>query len=373
MQQAKAVWRQPLGEGTSGIVGEGRALYTLYSDRFTNKRAAGSEVVVCLEAATGKTRWEHRRPVAMLPGQQSFTDDPIRPQATPLLWQGKLLVLGFTGLLTCLEATTGRVLWEHDLVKAFEATPVQFGFSASPIVSGGAFIVHVGGKQGALVAFEPRDGRVRWKSAPAEPSYATPVLVKVEGEDQLVQVTRDAIVGVAARDGAPRWSYPMPKAGLTNVPTPIALPNQQLLISGQGVVGTRLLALTRTGAKEVWANTKVTYFYCNWLTTRALVFGCNNGGFVSALRLSDGQELWKERGQTDANLLQVGEETLFLRGDGLLTRATVSAESLRTEPGITLLAGRCWTPPTRIAKTLYARDNKEIVALPLGPLLDGAG
>ncbi len=205
------LWRQPLGEGTSGIVGDGKALYTLYSDRFTNKREAGSEVVVCLEAATGKTRWEHRASVAMLPKQESFTSDPIRPQATPLLWQGKLLTLGFTGLLTCFDAATGRVLWEHDLVKAFGATPVQFGFSASPMLSEGAFLVHVGGKQATLIAFEPRDGCVRWSSAPAEPSYATPVLVRVEGEDQLVQVTRDTIVSVAAKDGAPRWSSRCPK------------------------------------------------------------------------------------------------------------------------------------------------------------------
>ncbi|WP_395090449.1 PQQ-binding-like beta-propeller repeat protein [Armatimonas sp.] len=315
-------WRRALGEGTSGIVGDGKSLFTLYSTDISPKREAGVEVVVALDAATGKTRWEQKTPVAMLPKQESYTSDPIRPQATPLLWQGKLLTLGFTGLLKCFDAATGRVLWEHNLVTAFEATPVQFGFSASPLLSGGAFVVHVGGKQASLIAFEPRDGNVRWKSAPAEPSYASSMPVRVDGEDQLIQLTRDALLGVAAKDGAPRWSYPLPKLGLTNVPTPLVLSDQRLVISGQGILGTRLLKLSRTQAPtEVWVNTKTTFFYTNWTANRELVYGCNNGGFVSALRLTDGQELWKERGQNDANLLQVGDTTLFLRGDGLLTRA----------------------------------------------------
>jgi outer membrane protein assembly factor BamB len=358
-------WQRGLGEGTSGIVGDEKALFTLYAEGFNRSREAGVEVVVSLDAATGKTRWEHKTPVAMLPKQESYTSDPIRPQATPLLWQGKLLTLGFTGLLKCFEAATGKILWERDLVKELDAIPVQFGFAASPLAHDGAFVVHVGGKQATLVAFEPRDGKVRWKSAPAEPSYASPMLVRVDGEAQLIQVTRDALLGVAAKDGTPRWSFPMPKLGLTNVPTPLVLPDQRVVISGQGVLGTRLLKLTKNAATELWVNTKSTYFYCNWTATRELVLGCNNGGFISALSLTDGRELWRERGQADANLLQLGDTTLFLRGDGLLTRGRATEGGLKTDPGVPLLTGRCWTPPTMIGDALYARDNKEILAASL--------
>ena len=154
----------------------------------------------------------------------------------------------------------------------------------------------------------------------------------------------------------------MPKLGLTNVPTPLVLPDQRLLISGQGVLGTRLLKLTKNAVTEVWVNAKSTYFFCNWTATHELVLGCNNGGFISALHLTDGQELWRERGQADANLVQVGDATLFLRGDGLLTWARATPQGLKTEPGTSLLAGRCWTPPTLLGDTLFVRDTKEILA-----------
>ena len=96
-----------------------------------------------LDAATGKTRWEHKTPVAMLPKQESYTSDPIRPQSTPLLWQGKLLTLGFTGLLKCFEAATGKILWSVTWSKSWTRHTVQFGFAASPLAYDGAFVVHV--------------------------------------------------------------------------------------------------------------------------------------------------------------------------------------------------------------------------------------
>ena len=363
---AKWLWRNELGPGTSGIVSDGARLFTHYSVPDPKKNSEGQEVVVCLDPKTGKALWERRYPVARLKGQESYSGDPIRPQATPAVSGSRLCSLGYTGLLKCLDSASGKVLWEYDLVRDFDATPVQFGFSASPLVYEGSFVVHVGGKKAAVVALNPADGKVLWTSKPAEPSYSSPVVMTGAGADVIVQVTRDEVLGLSAKDGRERWRYPLPKAGLTNVPTPIVLPKQRLLISGQGTLGTRLLEVTTTSAgekiAEVWKNEKVPFFYANWIANDQTVFGAS-GQFVSALSLADGKELWRERGQADANFLRIGADALVLRGDGRLSRARLSVEGFDSTDGLDLLKGRCWTAPTLLGDVLYARSEKEIVAV----------
>jgi len=365
---AAVLWRRLLGPGTSSIVADGATLFTMYSIPDTKDKGRGEELVVAIDAATGATKWEHRYPVARLKKQESYSGDPIRPQATPALLDGRLCCLGYTGLLKCFDAATGRVLWEKDLVKEFDATPVQFGFSASPLVHNGNFVVHVGGKQAALAAFRAGDGTVAWKSGPGEPSYATPVLARLAGEEQIVQVTRDAILAVVPGSGATRWTYALPEAGLTNVPTPIPLAGDRLFVSGQGLRGSRLLQIRRTGdtlaVTEVWKNDKVQLFYCNAIADGDAVFA-NASQFIGALSLTDGRMLWRERGQADANLVRAGNEYLVLRGDGQLSCGRLTVNGPDVKPGRRVLDGRCWAPPTLVDNVLYVRDESEITAVRL--------
>ena len=46
------LWSRPLGEGYSAILVDGGRLYTMY-------RSGEKEAVVCLDAGTGETVWEH--------------------------------------------------------------------------------------------------------------------------------------------------------------------------------------------------------------------------------------------------------------------------------------------------------------------------
>jgi outer membrane protein assembly factor BamB len=354
------LWKRKLGPGTSGVVTDGKQLFTMYSVPDPKTPNRGEEVVVALDATTGETKWEHRYPVERLKGQETFSGDPVRPQATPAVLGDRVCAVGYAGKVTCLAAATGKVLWEVDLVKDYAAKPVQFGFSASPLVYEEAFILHVGGPKAALVALRP-DGTVKWKSEPGEPSYASPVVARFGGEDQIVQVTQKAVVGFRASDGAVRWSYPMENPGLTNVPTPVPLPDGRLLVSGQGMVGTRLLKIEGQKATEVW-KTKGKFFYCNALADDKAVYGVTDAALV-AVSLADGRELWREAGQKDANLVRVGDEALVLRGDGLLTRGKLAPAGLERAAEVRLLKGRCWTPPTVLGGAIVVRDQAEVVAV----------
>jgi outer membrane protein assembly factor BamB len=332
-------------------------------------KAKGEEIVTAREASTGKLVWEHKSQVSRLPKQESFSGDPIRPQATPALLDGKLCTLGYTGLIHCFDASTGKVLWKYDLVKDHGAKPVQFGFSASPLFSEKSFIVHVGGGS-SLMRFDATTGKVMWKAEAGEPSYASPIVAEFFGGQQIIQSTRDHILGIHPATGGTLWKYAMPEAGLTNVPTSLPLPGNQLLVSGQGIKGTRLLQLSQengsTQFKELWHNPKTPFFYCNFHVVDGMVVG-NSNKLLVGLDLIDGKELFRERGYTDSNQLRLGKPFLILGGDGQLHLASIAKTGVTKQLSQSISKDRCWTAPTLVGNMLYLRDQQSIFAVELVP------
>ena len=103
-------WRRPLGEGYSAIAAKGNGLYTMY-------RKDDKDVVIALNAATGKTLWEH---AYVAPPHEGNTDRfGTGPNATPLVLDDRVITLGFTGIMQCLDLTSGKPIWSHDFVKDF--------------------------------------------------------------------------------------------------------------------------------------------------------------------------------------------------------------------------------------------------------------
>jgi hypothetical protein len=57
----RRLWSRPLGEGHSAILSEAGRLYSMYRPAApAPRRFSQEEVIVALDAASGKTIWEHR-------------------------------------------------------------------------------------------------------------------------------------------------------------------------------------------------------------------------------------------------------------------------------------------------------------------------
>src|SRR5215510_13061951 len=57
----RVVWKHPMPFGSSSVVVDHGRVYTMYRD-------GDNEVVVAIEAATGKTVWEYKYPAVFLKG-----------------------------------------------------------------------------------------------------------------------------------------------------------------------------------------------------------------------------------------------------------------------------------------------------------------
>jgi len=106
--------------------------------------------------------------------------------------RGRLFTVGSNKQLHAFDKQTGEVLWSHDLVADFDAPPtlirpaVKAGYAASPTAYQGLVIVTAGGPGQSVMAFRQDDGALVWRSGSFLISPATPILVDVDGQIQLI-------------------------------------------------------------------------------------------------------------------------------------------------------------------------------------------
>src|SRR5262249_23589782 len=99
------LWRQPIGLGWSSFAVSGQRA-------FTQEQRGENELVICYELASGSVLWAHTN--------RARFSEPLGgdgPRATPTISSGRVYAVGGTGILDCLDAATGKLIWSHDTLK----------------------------------------------------------------------------------------------------------------------------------------------------------------------------------------------------------------------------------------------------------------
>ena len=363
------LWQKPLGGGYSQVLVDGDTLYVTF-------RRGDNDVAAALDAATGETHWEHSHASAAFPDQQ--IEFGVGPNATPLLASKghadgtstqRLITVGFTGRLHALDPETGKVVWSHDLVKDFGGKQQRFGSSSAPIAYRDMAIVLVGGKQHGAIGFDLETGAVAWRSPVLDISYASPIVIELGGEDQLVFMTSKEIVGVGLTDAKVKWRHPHKNQYSNNCAGPWWGEDGLMFVSSQADGGSRTLRLSaengQVSVEEIARERGVKIFHNSAVRLGDHLYGAS-GSFLVAHNIKTNEEAWKERGFPKANLLVADDKALLLDENGTLTLATLTPEKLTVISQAPLLTKPAWTPPTLAGTRLFIRDKEKIVALELG-------
>ena len=363
----RELWSRPLGEGYSTVVADEATLYTMY-------REEQDEIVVALAASSGETRWEHRYPAPLLDDMDHGTwlgHAGSGPYATPLLLGDRLYAVGATGAFRALDKKTGKVLWSHDLDREFAMSGYR-GYASSPLAYGGNVILPVGGRGRAVVAFDQATGVVKWERQDFELAPASPIVINVDGEDQLVVFAPQEIVGLDPRNGESLWSHPHETNHGLNISTPVWGKDNLLFFSSAYNGGSRVLRLTREGdktrAEELWFNNRMRLHFGNAIRVGDLVLGTSGDfgpAFFTALDVRSGKEAWRERSFARSQMVYADGMLVIVDEDGDLALATPTKQGLKVHARTELLTENAWTPPTLLGTKLYVRDRKNIVALDL--------
>ncbi|HEV3467836.1 MAG TPA: PQQ-binding-like beta-propeller repeat protein [Pyrinomonadaceae bacterium] len=359
----RQVWKRELGEGYSAIAAAGGRLYTM-------TRRGGREVVVALDADSGKTLWEYAYD-APFSAEYSMENGP-GPHATPAVAGGRVFTAGATGKLHALDARTGQPLWSHDLMGEYKGTVRVNGFACSPLVYRDTVIMQVGGAGHALMAFRQGDGAVVWQRHDFQNSPSSPLLINVDGQEQLVAFMYDTLVGVDPSNGELLWSIPHRSEYGLNVTTPVWGEGNLLFISSSYGGGSRVLRLSRAAGKtavvEVWAHQLMRIHYGNAVRLGDFVYG-SSGDFgtapLTAVNVRTGKIAWRDRTLARASLVSAEGRLIILDEDGDLLLATPTPEGLKVHSRAAPLQTNAWTVPTLAGTRLYLRDRKSVVALDL--------
>ena len=357
----KQLWKRELGDGYSQIAVESGKLYTMY-------RKGEQEIVIALDAASGKTLWEHAYK-AVVTDQMTHA---IGPRATPLIVGNFLYAVGALGNFHCLDKQTGKVLWSHDFMAELKAPLPDECYGSSPLAYKDTVIVPVGAPGAALVAFNQKDGSVVWKKQDFVISNSSPILIKVGGQDQLVMLMTENIVGLDPNNGELLWSHPHKNRTQTNVSTPVWGNDNLLFCSSAYDSGGRMLKLTKDGNKttveEVWFQRLLRVHFTNVIRIGDTLYG-SSGDFgpapFTAIDAKTGNLLWRDRGVARASFVYADGRFILMDEDGNLALASPTKEGLKIYSKVQLLTNTAWTPPTLAGKSLYIRDLKTIMALDL--------
>ncbi len=317
-------WRVPVAGGYAGpAVAGGRVFLTDYVARAgelvngPNDRTvrAGTERVLCLDAATGGLLWKHEQDCAY---SLSYASGP---RCTPTVADGRVYTVGAEGDLLCLEATTGKVLWSKDFKKDYSAPTPIWGFCGHPLVAGDLLICLVGGPGSVAVAFDRITGQERWKAISAsESGYCPPTMTGTGDARELLIWDADNLNGLDPATGRVRWSQPLkPMYGMSIMAPQVADTSlgRVLFASGIGRVAA-LFALAADDAppKLLWRGAPKSAVYCANSTpfiAGDVLYGCDcDTGALTAVALADGRRLWETLAPTTGGERRSKHGTAFL-------------------------------------------------------------
>jgi outer membrane protein assembly factor BamB len=335
----------------------------IVSDRlYTMGLRGDQEVVICLDATTGREIWVKR-----IGGV--FTNDwGDGPRGTPTVHLGQVYVIGAGGDIVCLAATTGQVTWNKTMKELGGRVPT-WGYTESPLVVDDKLIVTPGGDRGAVAALDLKTGAVKWQSKEfTDPAhYSSAIVAQHNGAKQIIQLVEKHVFAVDAANGRLLWKHPWP--GRTAViPTPIFNAGRVFVSTGYGVGSTVIEIGPGNAVKELWFNKNMKNHHGGVILLDGHLYGYSDEIGWTCLDFATGERKWANKealgkgaiGYADGMFYCVDEKT----GDIALIKATPDrweeAGRFKLSPQTTLRKpkGRVWTHPVIVNGRLYLRDQE---------------
>jgi outer membrane protein assembly factor BamB len=351
------LWRQPIGPGWSSFCVVGPVF-------FTQEQRGAEELVSAYAVADGKPIWtrsnESRFEAAM---------GGVGPRATPTYRDKQLYTTGASGLVQCLDASTGEPVWQFDLIKELGVPLPGWGFASSPLVLDDTAIVFAGGgDENALVALDRKTGKLAWSSGFGSHGYSSPQLSTIDGVEQVLISTNRGVQSVDPATGKLLWKHDWDIGEMARVTQPTVVDSTVYLGTGYGR-GTMCIDVTHEGdtwtTKERWTESMKPYFN-DCVHHQGHLYGFDNQMFM-CLDAETGERVWKRRGYGHGQVLLVEQmkTLLIITEEGELVLLEATPDKPKELARLESLHNTTWNHPVIGQGKLFVRNAEEMVCYEL--------
>ncbi len=294
------IWSAPVpgrGHSSPSVVGERVVLATAEEERELRS-------VLCWDRATGQLRWKtdvHQG------GLDRKGNKKTTQASATVACDGPRLYVNFLNdgaVFTTALDLEGKQLWQ---TKVCDFATHQ-GFGSSPALFGEMVFVTADSRGGGLVAALDRtSGRIVWQEKrPEKANYASPVVLKAAGRDQLLVSGCDLVSSFVPGSGEKLWEI---EGATTECVTTIVTDGSRVFVSG-GYPRKHVQAVLADGsAKTAWENTTQVYVP-SMIVHQGYLYAVLDAGIAACWKSDTGEEMWKERlgGTFTASLVLAGEQ-----------------------------------------------------------------
>ena len=334
------------------------------------------DVLVALDMA-GKVKWQS-------PFGRAWTESFSDSRCTPTVEGEKVFVSSGGGIVACINALNGQIIWSVNGYKKFNGRTGTWGYSESLLVVDNKLIFTPCGEQTTMVALDKNSGETIWqtKSMKDTAAYVSPLLVQEGGKKLVVTVTGTYLLVVDASNGVILSSSNFaalkneksvivwPGAPFTNATTPIYLDHKIYITGGYDHIGAlytlsndfKTLTLNWTDETlDVHHGGVVLvdgYIYgSNWINNRIGKWCCIDWNTGKTMY----EKEWQTKGSIIANdgLLYCYDEK---KGNVALVKSTPNDFEVISSFQVPSGKGPCWSHPVINNGILYVRHGNALMA-----------
>ncbi|MBX9582691.1 MAG: PQQ-like beta-propeller repeat protein [Gemmataceae bacterium] len=285
---------------------------------------------------------------------------------------------GITGVLSCFEADTGKLVWQVDSFEKLKAELPRFGVCCSPLALGNRVLVAAGGKGSSVAAFDADTGEVAWQALDEPASTSSPVLFAAKGKPvpDVVFMTTLRVVGLNPLDGAVGWEFPLPFQPSGTAPTPVVAGDRIVTsTTTNGSTAIRVAAGENPTAEKAWQAKALSGYFSSGAATADRLFRVTNTlkpaprADLACVDLATGKPVWTKEGvgYFHFGVVRTGNGKLLVLDDaGNLKLLDATAGEYRELCSAKVGGGNQVTPALAGGRP-YARDDAGIVCLQLAP------
>ena len=314
------------------LTGHGQSSPVIFGDHIYLTAVEGpmknNNLVSCHDLATGKLLWQKSFPSSMPVANNVYTS---RAAPTPSADDSGVFAFFESGNLIALSPD-GEVRWERDLIKDYGKYVGRFGLGGSIAqLDDQIFIVADNDGPSYIAGFDKNTGKTTWKTDRASRiSWSSPMMVNIEGKDQIVISSSGSVDGYDPADGKLLWSYD--NVGGNTVPSTIDAGQGSFLIgaspgrNGEATEGAKesnllMKVVSSEGGftpKVVWKSSDATSSFGSPIIYRGHAYYTNRAGVLYCIDAGTGETQYTAR-LADSNWatpVGVGEHVFFFGKDG---------------------------------------------------------